>query len=194
MIIIATIGLGVQSLAAWVLHGAKGESLNVRGAYLHAFTDAIQSAAIVVVGIVMWATGFWLLDPLVSLLIAGLLFWSGGQILWEASHVLLEGTPRELDLTDLAERIRQVDGVRGVGDLHAWSLTTGYNALSAHVVVDAGLSGPGRDALSRQLTRLLTSSFALQHVTLQVEECCEQCARGDCSGWLRRPGEAREVR
>jgi cobalt-zinc-cadmium efflux system protein len=63
----------------------QGESLNVRGAYLHAFTDAIQSAAIVVVGLVMWTTGFWLLDPLASVLIAALLFWSGGQILWEAS-------------------------------------------------------------------------------------------------------------
>jgi cobalt-zinc-cadmium efflux system protein len=187
MILIAFIGLLTQTAAAIVLSRAQGESLNVRGAYLHAFTDAIQSAAIVVVGILMWVTRLWILDPVVSLLIVGLLLWSGGHILWEATHVLMEGTPRELDLRAIVARLHAVPGVARVSDLHAWSLTTGYNALSAHVVVQEGVGAAQRDALSQELSRLLTTSFPVQHVTLQVEECCELCARGDCAGWLERP-------
>ena len=187
MVAIAFLGLLTQTAAAFVLSKAQGESLNVRGAYVHAFTDALQSAAIVVVGLVMWATRLWILDPLVSLLIVALLLYSGGHVLWEATHVLMEGTPREVDLRAIVDRLHAVPGVARVSDLHAWSLTTGYNALSAHVVVEDGVGAAQRDALSRELSGILTASFPVQHVTLQVEECCALCDRGDCSGWLEPP-------
>jgi cobalt-zinc-cadmium efflux system protein len=184
MVAIAAVGLVVQTIAAVVLARAAGESLNVKGAYVHAATDAVQSAAVVIVGLVMMFTGWWLLDPVVSLLIAVLIAWSGGKIVWEATHVLLEGTPAEIDLEEVAQAMTDEPGVRRVADLHAWSITTGYNALSAHVLADPDLDAAGREALRQRLSHLLTSSHELHHVTLQVEERCTLSDEQDCCGWL----------
>lgn len=191
MIIIAAIGLVVQIVAVMVLSGAKGESLNVKGAYVHAATDAVQSAAVVVVGLAMWWTGWWLLDPIVSLAIAVLIAWSGGKIVWEASHVLLEGTPPEVDLEAVARDVNNTDGVRAVADLHAWSITTGYNALSAHVLADPELTAEQREELRERLTAQLTEGFPLHHLTLQVERRCNLAEEQNCCGWLE--AVAREV-
>lgn len=191
LIVIAAVGLVVQTVAAVVLAGAKGESLNVKGAYVHAATDAVQSAAVVVVGLVMWWTGWWVLDPIVSLAIAVLITWSGGKIVWEATHVLLEGTPPEVDLEAVAREVTGTDGVRVIADLHAWSITTGYNALSAHVISDPGLTAAQREALRERLAGRLTDRFPLHHVTLQVERRCNLAEEQNCCGWLAAtPGEA----
>lgn len=181
MIAVAAFGLVVQTIATLVLSRAKGESLNVKGAYVHAATDALQSAAVVAVGLALYFTGIAWLDPAVSLLIAALIAYSGGRIVWEATHVLLEGTPAELDLREIAARICAVAGVRRVSDLHAWSITTGFNALSAHIIAEPTVDAAGRDGLARQLSELVREHYAVHHVTLQVEECCSL----DCSGWLR---------
>jgi len=184
MIVIATVGLVVQTVAAVVLAGAKGESLNVKGAYVHAATDAVQSGAVVLVGLAMWWTGWWLLDPIVSLAIAVLIAWSGGKIVWEASHVLLEGTPPEVNLEAVAREISAIDGVRVIADLHAWSITTGYNALSAHIIADPELTAEQREGLRERLAGQLTRSFPLHHVTLQVERRCNLSEEQNCCGWL----------
>jgi cobalt-zinc-cadmium efflux system protein len=184
MVIVATTGLVVQTIAAVVLAQASGESLNVKGAYVHAATDALQSAVVVVVGLLMLVTAWWLLDPIVSLLIAALIAWSGGKIAWEATHVLLEGTPAELDLLAIARHMCAMDGVSRVADLHAWSLTTGYNALSAHVLCDPELSGDERDALRRRLAEQLTRNFPVHHVTLQAETRCSLSDLQKCCEWL----------
>jgi cobalt-zinc-cadmium efflux system protein len=184
MIVIAAVGLVGQTVAAVVLAGAKGESLNVKGAYVHAATDAVQSGAVVVVGLAMWWTGWWLLDPIVSLAIAVLITWSGGKIVWEATHVLLEGTPVEVDLEAVARDVTNTDGVRAIADLHAWSITTGYNALSAHVIADPELTAEQREELRERLTVQLTEGFPLHHLTLQVEQRCSLAEEQNCCGWL----------
>ncbi|MFH2009379.1 MAG: cation diffusion facilitator family transporter [bacterium] len=184
MVAIATVGLVVQTIAAVILARASGESLNVKGAYVHAATDAVQSAAVVVVGLAMMATGWWLLDPVVSILIAVLIAWSGGKLAWEATHVLLEGTPPELDLMKIARTICAQEGVAGVADLHAWSITTGYNALSAHVLSEPTLTAERRETLRQELARRITASFAVHHVTLQVETRCTLSDVQNCCGWL----------
>lgn len=186
MVAIAAAGFIAQSLAALVLSRASGQSLNVKGAYVHALTDALQSLGVVAAGVVIMLTGFTMIDPIVSVLIALLIVWSGGRIVVEAIHVLLEGTPSEVDLGQLARVMGEVPGVRRVSDLHAWSLTTGYNALSAHVVGDEGLDPAGREELARELGRLIRREFAIHHVTLQVEEECRTADRADCGDWLER--------
>jgi len=184
MIVIAAIGLVVQTAAVLVLSRAKGESLNVKGAYVHAATDAVQSAAVVVVGLAMWWTGWWLLDPIVSLAIAALVAYSGGKIVWEASHVLLEGTPPDVDLEAVAREVTNTDGVRAIADLHAWSITTGYNALSAHVLAEPELTADQREDLRDHLAASLTEGFPLHHLTLQVERRCNLAEAQNCCGWL----------
>lgn len=188
MIVVASVGLVAQLLTTLVLARARDESLNVRGAYLHAMTDAVQSVGVVGAGIVMLLTGWFLVDPLVSVLIALLIVYSGGKIIWEATHVLIEGAPPGVDLDRVARLMQETEGVRQVTDLHAWSLTTGYNALSAHVVVRPDLGEGGRDRLRRALHERLCRTFPLQHVTLQVEAECVECQVSDCCGWIKEGG------
>lgn len=186
MIIVASVGLVAQLITTVVLGRAQGESLNVRGAYIHAMTDAVQSVGVVGVGVLMAFTGWYIADPIVSVLIGVLIAYSGGKIMWEATHVLIEGTPRELDLDEIAAVMRAVDGVVRVTDLHAWSLTSGYNALSAHVEAAPEMDHEGYEELRRQLTEGICTRFSVQHVTLQVERECDLCKSGCCQ-WLDEP-------
>jgi cobalt-zinc-cadmium efflux system protein len=186
MIIVATAGLVAQALAALVLARARHESLNVRGAYLHALTDAVQSVGVVAAGVVIVLTGFTLVDPIASCLIALFIMWSGGKVVFEALHVLLEGTPREIDLEALARAMQGSPGVASVTDLHAWSLTTGYNALSAHVVASEGSSADDRERIREELADLLRRDFHIHHATLQVEKSCRTGEDGCCGDWLGR--------
>jgi cobalt-zinc-cadmium efflux system protein len=184
MVIIASFGLIVQLIAALILLRASGESLNVKGAYVHAATDAVQSAGVVITGIMMIFTGWWILDPIVSLAIAVLISWSGGKIVWEATHILMEGTPSDLDLQQIVNSLQDVSGVSRVTDIHAWSITTGFNALSAHVETDPCFSAEQRETLRKQLSEQLKRDFPLQHITLQVEGKCCEYQHQQCSQWL----------
>jgi cobalt-zinc-cadmium efflux system protein len=184
MMLVAVAGLLAQVAATVVLSRAARESLNVRGAYLHALTDAVQSLGVVAAGAVILLTGWVLVDPLVSVLIAVMVAWSGGKIVVEATHVLIEGTPKELDLAHIVSLIQTEPGVRRVTDLHAWSLTSGYNFLSAHVEASPTPEDAGHDELRRRITASLCAAFPLQHVTLQIEESCELCSGANCSSWL----------
>ncbi len=187
MMILASVGLLAQLGATLVLRRARQESLNVKGAYVHALSDAIQSVGVVAGGAIMLATGAYIVDPIVSALIGLLVAWSGGKIIVEATHVLIEGTPRELELGSVAKLIQETPGVLGVGDLHVWALTSGYNVLSAHVAAEPSSDDAGHEALCRRLTERLRASFPIQHVTLQIERECELCKRTPCGDWLKRP-------
>ncbi len=187
MLIIASIGLVAQTGAALILAKASGESLNVRGAYVHAMTDAVQSVGVVIVALVIMYTGFVLVDPILSIVIGLMIIWSGGKIVAEAVHVLLEGTPREIDLQKLAQFICHTPDVQKVTDLHVWSLTTGYNALSAHIVGDPDLDANGRELLTELLTAKLKEVFPIHHVTLQVEKRCHIDHQEDCGDWMTFP-------
>jgi cobalt-zinc-cadmium efflux system protein len=190
MIAVAAVGLVAQLITTVVLARAQGESLNVRGAYLHAMTDAVQSVGVVIAGVVMLFTGWYIVDPIVSVLIAALVAWSGGKILFEASHVLIEGTPKGIDLDAVARMMEQTPGVLRVTDLHAWSLTTGYNALTAHLMANPDANDLGHDALRRKIVERLHRDFSLQHVTLQIEKDCEACRVSGCCNWLQNGQDA----
>jgi cobalt-zinc-cadmium efflux system protein len=187
MIAIASLGLVAQVLVSAVLARTRHQSLNLRGAYLHAMTDAVQSAGVVAAGLLMRFTGAYWIDPLLSLLIAVLILWGAGRLVLEASHVLIEGTPREVDLDAVLLRLRGVRGVKQITDLHAWSLTTGDNSLSAHVVADSELDAEAREALRCQLDDELREHFAVHHVTLQVERECTLAGRCRCAQWMPEP-------
>lgn len=170
MVLVATLGLVVQVVAALILARGRHTSINVKGAYVHAATDAVQSAAVVGVGLLMMATGWWLLDPAVSVLIALLIAYSGGKVVLEAGHILLEATPREFDLSAIAQKMLEQDGVVAVADLHAWAISSGFNALSAHVLTEPSLDLAGRDRLLARLSGELRTAFPLHHLTLQLQE------------------------
>ncbi|HZG35531.1 MAG TPA: cation diffusion facilitator family transporter [Gaiellaceae bacterium] len=160
-----SLGLVVNLVAARILHGA-GDGLNVRAALLHVLADLASSVGVVVAGTVVLLTGWQLVDPLVGLLIGVLVLLSTRRVLTESVAVLLEAAPRGLDVDALSAELRAVDGVVGVHDLHVWTITSGFPALSAHVLVE-----PRADchSIRRDLEVLLRERFALTHTTLQVE-------------------------
>jgi cobalt-zinc-cadmium efflux system protein len=146
-------------------------------------TDAVQSVGVIAAGLVMQFTGWYTVDPVASIAIAAMVAYSGIKISIEATHVLIEGTPTGVDLGEVAELMQATPGVREITDLHAWSLTTGYNALTAHVITDPSADDASYDAVRCRLLERLKERFPLQHVTLQLEKECELCGTS-CCDWL----------
>jgi cobalt-zinc-cadmium efflux system protein len=166
MLAIAVVGLAANLGCAWLLHADAGRSLNVRGAYLHVLGDALSSVGVVVAAAVVVATGWTVADPLASGAIALIIVPRTWGLLRQAVNVLLEGTPTHLDVGEIEAAIRRAPGVRRVHDLHVWTLTSGREAMSAHVVVeDVGAS----DRLLRELHEVLHARFGIDHTTIQLE-------------------------
>jgi cobalt-zinc-cadmium efflux system protein len=158
-------GLAVNVVAARILHGA-GSGLNVRAAMLHVLADLASSAGVVLAGLVVLATGWRYADPLVGLAIGLLVIVSTAGVLRETVGVLLEGAPEGMNAREVGAAIAAAQGVVGVHDLHLWTITSGFPALSAHVLVSAGADC---HAIRRDLEVLLRERFELEHTTLQVE-------------------------
>ena len=172
MLAIALVGLAVNVAAGLVLARARARahSLNVEAAFRHVFADLLGSLGVAVAAVVILATGWVEADPLVSMLIAVLVLVSAWAILRDSTEILLESTPRGLDADALGRRLAAAPGVVEVHDLHVWTITTGFPALSAHVLVRPGEDCHGR---RRELERLLHDEFGIEHTTLQVDHAGE---------------------
>lgn len=172
MLWIATLGLGVNVAGMLVLRPGAGESLNMKGAYFEVLSDMLTSVGAIAAAGVMWATGWYHADPLVSAAIGLFILPRTWLLMREAVGVLLEGTPSDVNLAALHEAMLLVEGVEDVHDLHAWSLTSGKNAMSAHVVRAAGADP---DEVLARTRGAVTGAFAISHTTIQVESTA--CAR-----------------
>ena len=171
---VAAVGLGVNATGAFALHAGSRTSLNVRGAYNEVLADAVSSVGVMVGAGVIMATGWYWVDPVVASGIALYVLPRTWALLREAVGILLEGTPREVDMTALRTVMEAVPGVKTVHDLHVWTLTSGVHALSAHAILCEGAThGPVLDELRRRVT----AGFPISHVTVQIEErCCGEHA------------------
>jgi cobalt-zinc-cadmium efflux system protein len=166
MAVVAAVGLAVNVTGAWLLHRGAHESLNVRAAYLEVLSDALSSLAVLVAAAVVITTGLTVADPLASAAIALLIVPRTWGLLRQAVNVLLEGTPAHLELTEIEAAMTRVPGVRRVHDLHVWTLTSGREAMSAHVVVaDVRES----ERLLEALHAVLHARFGIDHTTIQLE-------------------------
>jgi len=170
MLVVAGVGLVVNLVSLAVLHQGRRESLNVRGAYLEVLADALGSVAVIVAALVILLTGWTLADVLASVVIGFLVLPRAWHLLREALDVLLEAAPKGVDLDDVRTHILEVDGVIGVHDLHAWTITSGLPVLSAHVVVtdEALAAGHGGRVLD-SLCECLGEHFDMEHCTFQIE-------------------------
>lgn len=166
VLLVAVAGLGVNLLAAWLLHAGAGESLNVRSAYLEVLGDALSSAAVIAAAIVILVTGWTLADALASAAIGLMILPRTYALLKQAVNVLLEGVPAHLDLAEIEEALRGAAGVKRVHDLHVWTLTSGREAMSAHVEVERG-TPPAR--VLDDLHLILHARFGIDHTTIQIE-------------------------
>jgi cobalt-zinc-cadmium efflux system protein len=166
MLVIAVAGLLVNVFVAVRLREHQASSLNLRGAYLHVLSDLLGSLGAIGAGVVILVAGWNAVDPLVSLLIAGLILFSSWKLVREAVDVLMEAVPPHVDVERLAGALAAVPGVEEVHDLHVWTLTTGRYALSAHVVARHRV---GDDGLLGAMTEVCWREFGIEHTTIQVE-------------------------
>jgi len=166
----ALVGLAANGISLTLLARRKGASLNMRGAYLEVLSDLMGSAAVVIAAVVVLVTGFDGADPIASLLIAGLILPRSFTLLREAVDVLLEASPRDVDLAELEEHLIAVPGVVDVHDLHAWTITSGLPVLSVHVTVtDRCLAERGVGSLLDEFSDCVASHFEVDHATFQIE-------------------------
>ncbi len=183
MLAVAVIGLAVNLVVALVLRHHDHDDLNVRGAFLHVLGDALSSLGVIVAGVVMVFTGWTLADPLAGIFIGLIILSGAGRVVREAVHILAEGTPRSISTRAVAAAMREVPAVSDVHDLHVWTVSPGYVALSAHVVVE---DRPLVEAQKVQdgLRETLAQKFGIRHTTIQME-CAACCPDGtDCVGSL----------
>jgi len=165
MLVVAALGLGVNIVGATLLHGHSHANLNVRGAYLHVLGDLLGSVGALTAGVVILTTGWAPADPIASALIALLILWGAWGLVRDATDVLLESAPAHLDMEAILADLGGVEGLDEVHDVHVWTLTSGFVALSAHGVID--------DA--RAHTRILEEvrarmrAHGIEHVTFQIE-------------------------
>lgn len=171
MLIIAAIGLPVNLAGIWLLGDGSRESLNLKGAYLEVLSDAVSSIGVIAAGIIMIATGWYLVDPVISVGISLFILPRTWTLMKQAVHILMEGTPAHINLKSVEEAIKQVRGVNDVHDLHVWTITSGVDAMSAHITVE-DLTQGGR--ILAELKYTLRDNFEIEHTTIQLEEqCCE---------------------
>lgn len=170
MLIIAFIGLLVNIFVAWLLMrgGDTKGNLNIRAAFLHVLGDLLGSVGAVVAALLIMFFNWGWADPLASVIVAVLVLFSGWRVTKEAIHVLMEGTPKNIDLDDVIKTIEKVPGIMGIHDLHVWSITSGQNALSCHTVVDGDLSIYESQQLLRTIEHELEHK-GIGHVTIQME-------------------------
>lgn len=170
MLIIATFGLLVNILVAWILMrgGDTEENLNLRAAYLHVLGDLLGSVGAVGAALLIMFFNWGWADPLASVIVAALVLVSGWRVTKDAIHVLMEGTPKNVDLDDIIKTMENVQGVLGIHDLHVWSITSGQNALSCHAVVDGNLTIHESQILLQSVEHELGHK-GIGHVTIQME-------------------------
>ena len=169
---VGTAAFFVNLLTAWLVSHGSDHDLNLRSVFLHLLGDVFSTFGAVAAGVGIWLTGKFWLDPLASALIGLLILWNAWAILRETVDILLESTPEDIDMSLMVRDLLQVEGVRGVHDLHVWSISRSLRMLSAHVVID-DVPVSQAAALQRRLGCLLRERYDIDHSTLQLE--CEGC-------------------
>ena len=175
MLIIAVIGLVVNVIVALVLKEHDHADLNTRAAFLHVLGDALASVGVIGAGIIIYFTGLQWIDPLVSLLISALILISSGRLIKETVHILAEGVPEGMTVLKVSESMRAISGITDVHDLHIWTVTPGFVALSAHVVLNDQTISQSEKVMGN-LKKSLLAQFNIDHTTIQFE--CKKCSQG----------------
>lgn len=170
MLLISVIGLVVNILVAWIMMrgGDTEDNLNMRGAFLHVLSDMLGSVGAIVAALLMMFFDWGWADPIASVIVAILVLRSGFYITKAAIHVLMEGTPHNVDVDDVIQTLERTIGIHKIHDLHIWTITSGLNALSCHAVVDAQMTIAESEQLLRKMEHDLQHK-GISHVTIQLE-------------------------
>ncbi|GGE23509.1 cation transporter [Marinithermofilum abyssi] len=169
MIVIAALGLTANLASAWILlkKGDVNENVNVRSAYLHVLGDALGSVGAIAAGLLMLGFSWYVADPVISLFVAVLILKSAWGVLSHAIHILMEGTPTGIDQTEVRQTLLSIPGVLDIHDLHIWTITSGLNSLSCHLLVQ---EDQDEQEILQQAIQKVEEQFHIKHATIQVEK------------------------
>jgi len=186
VMLIAFGGLAVNTVSAFVLHSASEENLNMRGAFLHVMGDVLGSLGAIVAGFLIWRWRWMAADPLISVAMCLLIIYSSWQLMRESVNILLESTPSHINIRAVVDAMHKVTGVTDVHDLHVWTISSGMEALSAHVTIEPGVS---HRAALEELQERLRTGFNIGHLTIQIELPDEDESTGGRLYQIARRGE-----
>jgi cobalt-zinc-cadmium efflux system protein len=170
MLVVAAIGLVVNLFVTFTLRGHH--DLNMRGAYLHVLGDTLSSFGVIVGGVLIILTGNHVVDPILSILIAAVIVFGSVRLIKESVDILMERTPKHIDVDSLKDEIAKVRGVIDIHDLHVWSICSNVHALNAHILVDS-ISVEDTEKITSEIKKHILDQFDIGHVTLQFE--CSNC-------------------
>jgi cobalt-zinc-cadmium efflux system protein len=168
MLVVACVGLLANLISAWLLFGEHRKSLNVRGAMFHIVSDAIGSAGAILASLAILFGGYYIADPLISVIVGILILSSSWVLIRDAVDILLEGTPSHVNMFSLQGDLKKIRGVESVHDLHVWTLTSGVLAMSCHVVISE--EPVSRNLVLTEINELARDRFHIDHTTVQIEE------------------------
>jgi cobalt-zinc-cadmium efflux system protein len=179
MLAVACVGLLANLLSAWLLFGEHRKSLNVRGAMFHIISDAIGSAGAILASLAILFGGYYIADPMISVVVGILILSSSWILIRDAVDILLEGTPSHVNIVSLQSDLKRIGGVESVHDLHVWTLTSGVLAMSCHVVISE--EPVRRNLVLAEINELARDRFHIDHTTVQIEEAgSEQSGLESC--------------
>jgi cobalt-zinc-cadmium efflux system protein len=170
LFVTATIGVVINLYIGLGMRG-EADNINIKSAMFHVLGDAAASGGVIVAGVVIYFTKWYIADPIISLLIALLVAAGAWRIIRETYVVLMEGAPDKIEFEAVAGALKSIPGIIDIHDLHIWSLTTNHNALSSHIVVDGNLTVSETQTIIRQIEELLDRQYRIGHVSVQVEDC-----------------------
>jgi cobalt-zinc-cadmium efflux system protein len=175
MLGVAVVGFVANVIGALFLFKHSHSSLNIRGAYLHILGDALSSIGVVIGGIIIIYTGWYPIDPILSILISLVIIYGAWSLLRESTDILLEAVPAHIDIDTVAAEMKKLPGVREAYHIHVWAITSGVYSLSADVLIDDQLVSGSKDIIE-DIREMLASKFDIRHSTIQLE--CERCENG----------------
>ena len=175
MLIVAAIGLVANLGGILLLRGASHASLNIKAAFWHIVGDTISSVGVIVGGIIILVTGWYIVDPIIAVFIGGIILWGAVRIVRESADILLEAVPRHIQVDKVIQVIKDVSGVEDVHDIHIWTITSSIHALSAHLRIEDQMVSRSAEIVAT-VNQNLAKDFNITHTTLQLE--CETCPTG----------------
>ena len=175
MLVIAAIGLVVNIIGLSLLRRGSRKSINVKAAFWHVFGDTMSSIGVITAGVIIYFTGWYIVDPILAVVIGIIILWGAVRVVRESADILLESVPRHVEMEKVTAAVKNVTGVEDMHDIHIWTITSGIYALSAHLKIADQTVSASCDIVTR-VNELLERDFNITHTTLQLE--CESCPTG----------------
>ena len=178
MLLVAVIGLIANIAGIFILRRASHDNLNIKAAFWHIVGDTISSVGVIVGGIIILFTGWYIVDPIIAVFIGCIILWGAVRLVTESVDILLEAAPKHIQVDKVVEMLGNVPGVEDIHDVHIWTITSGIHALSAHLLIEDQMVSRSAEILEK-VNHDLAHNFNITHTTLQLEcEKCESCPDG----------------